>query len=207
MVNVYIIITLVVAICLTIAFAGLFGWEYSQQKEVVDELNFTEWKHVNSLFNYAVDDSTHVVPLSCPVDKYMFINQATLQFYDPLGPLETSWDGHYDSYWTSYGQVNDYSQTPGDSTYLGYVGQCGFNQSIAGHLNQQCLNAKGDCTVKVNKNGSVTWGGSVPAEETAVCSEKSYCKNDVGISEDGCKLSLNISYICTSEEEINRILA
>ena len=201
MVNLYILITLIAAICLTIVFAGLLGWEVSQQNKVYAELKYTEWKHKNFIIDYIKDiedTSTQSIQLTCPVDKHMFITNAMFQLYDPLLEDETSWEGHYDSYWTSYGAVNSYSEIPGDAGYQGKVGQCGFNQTIAGHLNQTCLNATGNCTVKVNKNGVVNWDGGGVAGENAVCSTESYCHE----AEAGCQLALGISYVCTSEEEV-----
>ncbi len=211
MANVYIVITLIVAFVLTVIFVALFSYEYVQQRNVINKLAFPQWKHVNKTIEYsAVADDQEEVQLSCPVDQHMIVTEAVYQFYDPLGTGEESWlaetskggnPNHFDSYWTSYGKVtySDGAGVAGD--YTDYVGQCNFKQSIASFLNQQCLNATGNCTVKVNKDGTVPW--TEQTEELAICSSNAYCLNGGA----PCKFSLNVSYVCTSEEEVQRMVA
>ena len=197
MVNLYILLTFIAALILTIVFVVLFTWEYKTQLSEFNTLAFPEWKHKNVTFDYVAGTAEEAISLTCPADKHMFINHATFQHYDPLTGAETSWagDAHADSWWVSYGET-DYAPGGGN----GFIGQCDFKQSVAGFFNQSCLNAKGDCTVRVNKNGLVPWAQPV-TDENAVCSATSAC-----IIAGDCKFSVNVSYVCTSEEEVTRLV-
>ena len=194
MVNVYIVLTLVAAFILTVVFAGLLGWEVSQQNKTYEEVNVTEWKHKNVVFDYA-DTGTQTIPLSCPVDKHMFINNANFQHYQPLSGGENNWLNKRDVYWISYGDITNYPIADGP------IGGCDHQQAIAGFMNQSCLNAKGDCTVSVNKNGTVEWDSGTQSVCTTTGPSTAECfPND-------CKFAVNISYVCTSEEEVQRLVA
>lgn len=196
MVNVYIVITLVAAVILTMVFVGLFSWEVIQQTAVIEDLRFPEWKHKNIIFKYST--GTESIPLSCPVDKHIFVNHATFQYYDPLNSDEKDWSdiSHRDAWWVSYGNV-DYGGAGGTG---GFVGQCDFAQSIAGQLNDDCLNAKGNCSATVNKSGKVGWGTAIEGEDS-VCSGNAVCMDT-----SDCQFSVNVSYVCTSEDEVKRLV-
>jgi hypothetical protein len=208
-VNVYIVITLVVSIILAIVFAGLFAWEYTQQTEILIDLRTPEWRHVNHKFDYAEEGEEEVL-LTCPADKNIMVTNAVLQYYDPLDG-EDSWnahtgsggiDAHRDSYWVSYGNVQNYP----DNLNNDPIGQCDFKQTIPGQLNQQCNFGAGNCTVRVNKNGSVSWEEEIPGE-TAVCTSDAKCMTNGDGGTSTCKFSLQVSYICDSKSSIDQAVS
>lgn len=200
MVNVYIILTLVAAFILTVVFAGLLGWETSQQNKTIEQVLFPEWKHKNVVFEHSSTGS-QTIPLSCPVDKHMFINNAVFQYYDPL-TTNNNWDDRVDAYWISYGNVLGYPPSTNLPGGAGEIGQCDRPQNVAGFMNEACLNATGDCTVSVSKDGTVPWSDTSTLDGT-ICSTTAKC---ITGATDPCKFSVNISYVCTTEEEVQRLV-